>query len=103
MTHSYTVQRCQVASLLSQAVFADTVKPPWCIAEPMEPLGNTNQNWWDVKLLPMSVLTYPVHCVCLCHLLGTQDHCLCPNGRVNLPSPCPPTPLYTTPVILQEL
>ena len=29
-----------------------------------------------------------------CHLLRTQHHCLCPNGRKNLPSACPPTPPF---------
>ena len=50
-----------------------------------------------------SVLTYPVDCVHLCHLLRAQHHCLCPNGRENLPLACSPTPLYTTPVTLQGL
>ena len=58
----------------------------------------------------MAVLIYPVVCVHPCHLLGTQHHCLWPNGRKGLPSACPPTlttpshlptPLYTIPMILR--
>ena len=52
--------------------FAKPVKPHLCIIGPVEPLGSTNQNWWGVRLLPMSVLTYTVDCVHLCHLLRTQ-------------------------------
>ena len=59
------------------------------------PLGNSNQNWCGVKLLPMSISTYPVDCVHLRHLLRAQYHCLCPNGREGPPLACPPTP--TTP------
>ena len=76
-------------------LFADPVKLHWCITEPVGSLGSTNQNWLGVKLLPMAVLIYPVVCVHPCRLLRTQHHCLCPNGRENPPSACPPTP--TTP------
>ena len=36
----------------------------------------------------LTVLVYPVDCVCFCHLLKTWRYCLCPNGRYNL------TPAY---------
>ena len=74
-------------------LFANPVKLPWCITGPVEPLGSTNQNCLSVELLPMHmfVLTYPADCVHLYRLLETQSHCLCPNGRVNLPLACPPT------------
>ena len=73
-------------------LFADPVKPSWCITGPVGPLWNTNQNWLGARLLPMAVSIYPVVCVYLCCLLGTQHHCLWPNGREGLPSACPPTP-----------
>ena len=44
------------------------------------------------KLLPTTVLAYPVDCarVCFCHLLNTQHCCLCPNEGylVFLEMPC---------------
>ena len=79
-------------------LFANPVKPCWCIMGPMKPLGSTNQNWRGVKLLPMPILTYPADCVHICHLVKMQYHCLCPNGRENPPLACPPTP--TTPAPL---
>ena len=80
-------------------LFANTVKPSWCITGPMEPLGSTNQNWCGVKLLPMLILAHSVDCVRLCHLLRAMHHCLCPNGREGPPSACPP-PLTHPPLIL---
>ena len=74
-------------------LFADPVKPSWCITGPVGPLGNTNQNWLGAKLLPIAVSIYPVVCVHLCHLLRAQHHCLWPNGREGPPSACPPIPL----------
>ena len=76
--------------------FANYVKLSWCITGPVELLGHTNQYGCGVKLLPMSVLTNPVDCVHLCHLLRAQHHCLCSNGREGPLSACPPTP--TTPL-----
>ena len=32
-------------------LFADLVKPSWCITGPTGPLGSTNQNWLCAKLL----------------------------------------------------
>ena len=76
-------------------VFANPVKLRWCITGSVGPLGSTNQNWWDARLLQMSILIYPVDCVHLCHLLRTQHHCLCPNGRENPPLACPyPAPSH---------
>ena len=101
-----------IAGLLSQMAFCQYCKWHLCITGLVGPLWNTNQNWWGANLLPMAVLIYPVDCVHLCHLLRAQHHCLYLNGRENLPLACPPTstmpsppltPIYTTPVILQEL
>ena len=72
-------------------LFADPVKPSWCITGPVGPLGSTNQNWLGAKLLPMAVSIHPVVCVHPCRLLRAQYHCLWPNGREGLPSACPPT------------
>ena len=75
-------------------LFADPVKPGWCITGPTGQLGNTNQNWLGAKLLSMAVLIHLVVCVHSCCVLGAQHHCLLPNGREGPPSACPPT--YTT-------
>ena len=77
-------------------LFANPVRPYWCITSPVGPLGSTNQNWLCFRLLPMAVLIYPVVCVHSYHLLGTQHYYLWPNNREGLPLACPPTP--TTPV-----
>ena len=73
-------------------LFANTVKPHLYITGLVGPLGSTNQSWCGVKLLTMSVLTHPVVCVHVCHLLRGQHHCWCPNGKENPPPACPPTP-----------
>ena len=78
-------------------LFADPVKPCWCITGPVGPLGSTNQNWLCTKLLPMIVLIYPVVCVHSCRLLGTQHYCLCSSGKEGPPSACPPTPTSPLP------
>ena len=72
--------------------FTYPIKQHWCIMyRIMEPLGSTNQNWLCARLLPIAILIYPVDCVHLCHLLRKQHHCLCSNGKKNLPLACPPT------------
>ena len=73
-------------------LFADPVKPSWCIAGPVSLLGSTNQNWLGAKLLPMAVVIYPVVCVHPSRLLRAQYHSLWPNGKEGPPSACPPTP-----------
>ena len=78
-------------------LFADRVKPSWCITGSTGPLGSTNQNWLCAKLLPMAISTYPVVCVHSCRLLGTQHYCLCSNGSVCPPGAChPPPPPHPT-------
>ena len=69
--------------------------------------GSTNQNWWGARLLPMAVSIYPLDCVHRCHLLRTQHHRLCPNGRQKPPWACPPTsttphPLPPTHLIIHD-
>ena len=66
-------------------LFAERVKPHWCITRPVGPLGRTNQSWCGVKLLKMSVSTHPVGCVHICHLLRGQHHSMHPNGSFNNP------------------
>ena len=61
-------------------LFADRVRPHWCITGPVGPLGCTNQSWCGVKLPTMSVSTHPVGCVHICHLLRGQHHSMHPNG-----------------------
>ena len=114
--HSCTVQNSTLYVAIDSQVcfhrrlFANPMKLHWCITGPVKSLESINQNWWGTKLLPISVLIYPVDCVHLCHLLRIQYHCLSPDGRENPPSACPPTPttpfhpptpLYMTPVIIQ--
>ena len=72
-------------------LFINPVKWHWCITGPVEPIVSNNQKWWSVKLLPMSILTYPVGCVHFCYLAKTQHHCLCPIVKKGSPSVCPPT------------
>ena len=82
---------------LHRRLFADPVKPSWCITGPVGPLVSTNQNWLGAKLLSMAVLIHPVVCVHPCRLLRAQHHCLWPNGREGPPSACPPTtPLHSS-------
>ena len=80
-------------------LFADPVKPSWCITGPTGPLGSTNQNWLCAKLLPMAISIHPVVCVHSCRLLGTQHYCLYSNGSVCPPGAChpPPSPHPTRP------
>lgn len=89
-THGY-----RQPDLLSR-LFADPdlVKPCWCTT------GS-----WGAKLLLMSVSIYTMDCVHLCHLLSIQHHCLCADGREDLPSAShPPTgSLHTILMISQEL
>ena len=71
-------------------LFADRVKPHWCITGPVGPLGCTNQSWCGVKLLTIPVSTHPVGCVHICHLLRGQHHSMHPNGSFCPPPACHP-------------
>ena len=51
-------------------LFANPVKPHWYITGPVKPLGSTNQNLWGVKLLTVSISTYPMDCV---HLSPSEN------------------------------
>ena len=78
-------------------LFADRVRPHRCITGPVGPLGCTNQSWCGVKLLAMSVLTHPVGCVHICHLLVGQHHSIHLNGRFFPPMACHPPPPHRPP------
>ena len=39
--------------------------------------GGFNKGAHGTKLLPTTILAYPVDCVCSCHLLNRQHCCLC--------------------------
>ena len=69
-----------------RGLFADPVKPQRCTTEPVRPLDGINKDVGGAKLLPTPTSVYPVDCTCICPLLKTQHHCLCPNGRCNPPS-----------------
>ena len=79
-------------------LFANPVKPQRFTTEPVRPLDGNNKDVDGAKLLLTTTSVYPVDCACICPLLKTQHHCLCPNERCNPPSashpppttPCPP-------------
>ena len=76
-------------------LITDPIKPQRCTKEPVWPLDGINKDVCGTKLLLTTTSVYPVDCVCICPLLKTQYHCLCPNGRCNpplaTPTPLPPT------------
>ena len=82
-------------------LFADPVKPQRCTTEPVRPLDGINKDVGGAKLLLTTTSVYPVDCTCICPLLKTQHHCLCPMvsvTRLRLPThphhpatPLPPT------------
>ena len=79
-------------------LFADPVKPQRCTTEPVRSLvDGINKDVGDAKLLLITTSVYPVDCACICPLLKTQHHCLCPNGRCNLPLASHPPPLPLPP------
>ena len=81
-------------------LFADRVKLHCCITGPVGPLGRTNQSWYGVKLLTMSVSTHPVDCVHICHLLRdstTLCTLMVAFSHLQLAThPTPPGHPYTT-------
>ena len=84
-------------------LFADPVKPQRCTTETVRPLDGINKDVGGAKLLLTTISVYPVDCTCICPLLKTQHHCLCPNGRCNLlsashPPHHPPPTHPTTPL-----
>ena len=72
--------------MLSQKVFYQPCKPQRCTTEPVRPLDGINKDVGGAKLLQTTSSVYHVDCACICPLLNTQHHCLCPNGRCNPPS-----------------
>ena len=94
MIHSCTVHGHQLLAYVCFHgwLFANCVKPSWCITGPTGPLESINQNWLCAKLLPMAILIYLVVCVHSCHLLETQHYSLCSNGSDSLPPACHPHP-----------
>ena len=80
-------------------LIADPVKPPWCNTGSVGPVGGTNKDVTDARLLPMTVSTCPVDWVLFCHSLKTQHCCLCPYGSFNPPPAAHPPPPPTPPPI----
>ena len=108
--HSCTIQAHQVYMASNQFcfhrwLFADSVRSCWCTTGPVhEATGDNNKDAWGTKLLPMTILTYPLGCDYFCYLLQMQHYCLCPSGKYNPPpSAHPPTSLYAALMILQQL
>ena len=63
-------------------LIADPVKPPWCNTRCVGPVSGTNKDVTDATLLLTTTSTCPVDWVSFCHLLLTQNCCLCPYGSV---------------------
>ena len=76
-------------------LFANSVKPHRCTTEPVKPPDGINKDVSDATPLLMTTSVYPVDCACVCPLLKTQHHCLCPTGSCNSSSashpPLPPS------------
>ena len=53
--------------------FAIPVRLLRCTTGSLGPVNGINKDVSDTRLLPMTVLTYPMNCVCFCHLLKTQQ------------------------------
>ena len=74
-------------------LFANPAKPQRCTTDPVRPLDGINKDVGGAKLLLMTTSVYHVdYACCICPLLKTQHHCLCPNGRCNPPSASHPPP-----------
>ena len=73
-------------------LFANPVKPQRCTTKPVRPLDGINKDVGGAQLLLTTTFVYPVDRACICPLLKTQYHCLCPNGRCNPPSASHPPP-----------
>ena len=88
-------------------LFADPVKPQRCTTEPVRPLDGINKDVGGAKLLLTTTSVYPVDCTCICPLLKTQHHCLCPKGMFNLlsasHSPANPPPPPTHPPLIHAI
>ena len=85
-----------------RGLFTDPVKPQRYTTEPMRPLDGSNKDVGGAKLLLTTTSLYLVDCTCICPLLKTQHHCLCPNGSCNPPSAShslPPPPYTAIPDI----
>ena len=61
-------------------------------------MDGINKDVGGAKLLLTTTSVYPVDCACICPLLKTQPHCLCPIEGCNPPSAS--HPLYTPFLIL---
>ena len=81
---------CRWPSLLSQIAFCCPCQPPRCTTGSLGPVNGINKDVSGARMLPTTVSTYPMDWVCFRHLLKTQHHCLCPNGRYNLQLPTHP-------------
>ena len=84
--HSCTTQKHQThgyrcPSFLSQMAFCWPCQTFKVHYRSMGPVNGINKDMNGDRLLPTTVVTYPVDWVYLCHLLKTQYCCcLCPNG-----------------------
>ena len=92
--------------LIHRRLFAVPIKPSRCTIGSMGPVNGINKDVSDTRLLPMTVSAYPMDWVCFCHLLKTQECCLCPNRSIthlwlpiHLHHPPHPNPILHTPLL----
>ena len=80
-----------------RGLFVDPVKPQRFTTEPVRPLDGINKDVGGAKLFLTTTSVYPVDYTCICPLLKTQHHCLCPNGGcdpLSASHPLPPSPTH---------
>ena len=95
-THGYRWPRLLLRMAFCQLVQpCQTMKVHYRVCGASE--NGINKDMCDAKLLPTTVSTYPVVCVCFCHLLETEHCCLCSIRRHNLPSAAHLSPTTTPP------
>ena len=94
--HTCTILRHQAygyrwLSLFLQPAFHQPCQTTKCTTGPVEPMGDINKDVCGAKLLPTSILACAVNCSRFCYLMKTQQCCLCPCGKYNLPPAAHPT------------
>ena len=105
MIHSCTVHPHQLCSyrwpgLLSQAAFANPVRPCWCITGSVGPLGSTNQNCLCVRLCqwPSWSILWFVYIPVVCWKCSTTVcGLMAGRARLRLAHPPPPPPAFLSP------
>ena len=79
--HTKNMHGFRWPNLLLQMVFCQPCQTMKVHCRGCRPVNSIIKDVSGAKLLPMTVLAYPMNCVCFCHILMIQHCCLCPNGR----------------------